>query len=92
MTLSFGQWLQLGFGAMKLVGRHPELISDAIAFREKHKGAVDDAIALWRSVVPPDAAPPKDVMTHTEVIEKIRTGGMTPAEQAQFDRASQLGG
>lgn len=90
--LSFGQWVQLAFGLMKLIGRHPALISDAIAFREKYKGVIDEGIALWHSVVPPDAPPSTDAISHVAVIEKIRTGEMTDTERAQFDRASQPGG
>lgn len=92
MTLGFGQWMTLGFGAMKLVGRHPELISDATVLYEKHKSAIDDMIALWRSAVPPGALPAAHPITHADAIEKVRTGDMTVAERVQFDRASQSGG
>lgn len=76
MNLSFSQWVKLGFGGM--------------AWLNKHRAAVDDAIALWQSVVP--AEPAENGMSHTEAIEKVRTGALTPAEQTQFDRASQSSG
>jgi len=84
MTLSFGQWVKLGLGATALMKKH----ADAIPIL---RPLVNDALDLWQSVVPPDA-PPEEHMTHVEVIDKIRTGTMTLAEQAQFDRASQSSG
>ena len=76
MKLSFSQWARLGFGA--------------IAWVNRHRDAVDDAIALWQSVVPAEV--PEDGITHADALEKVRTGALTPAEQAQFDRASQSSG
>lgn len=101
--MTFGQWLKLGFGGIAWFNKNRAVIDDAIAFREKHRGALDELIALYHSVVPsepgenpfvPAPAPPSEVGTvgPHEVIEKIRTGSMTPAERAQFDRASQLSG
>jgi len=84
MTLSFGQWIRLGTGAVALMRKYP----DAPAIL---RPLINDALDLWQSVVPPNA-PTEEHMTHTEVIDKIRTGTMTPAEQAQFDRASQSSG
>lgn len=74
MKLSFGQWVKLGFG----------LVSWMITYRE----AVAALVSLWRSVAPHDADAP-DPITHTEAIEKIRTGNLSAAEQMQSDRASQ---
>lgn len=100
--MTFGQWLKLGFGGMAWFNKNRAVVDDAIAFREKHRGALDELIALYRSVVPPEpgenpfvpSPAPSEVGTvgPAEVIQKIRTGSMTQAEQAQFDRASQLGG
>jgi hypothetical protein len=81
MTLSFGQWVKLGLGVTALMKKH----ADAIAIL---RPLINDALDLWQSVVPPDTKP-EDGITHTEVIEKIRTGVLTDAEQAQFDHASQ---
>jgi hypothetical protein len=80
MTLSFGQWMKLGFGGLALLAKH-RAASPAI------RALVNDAIDLWESVVPKEQEPDSG-MTHTEAIEKVRTGALTPAEQAQFDRAS----
>lgn len=80
MTLSFGQWVKLGLGATALMKKH----ADAIPVL---RPLINDALDLWQSVVPPEQEPGSG-MTHTEAIEKIRTGALTPAEQAQFDRAS----
>ena len=84
MTLSFGQWVRLGYGGIGLLVKH-RAASPAI------RALVNDALDLWQSVVPPDANS-EDGITHTEAIEKIRTGALTPAEQAQFDRASETRG
>lgn len=84
MNLSFGQWVRLGLGATALMKKH----ADAIPVL---RPLINDALDLWQSVVPPDEKT-EDGMTHTEAIEKIRTGALTPAEQAQFDRASQPSG
>lgn len=85
MDLSFAQWVKLGFGSVALMKKHASAIPVL-------RPLINDALDLWQTVVPPDAAPAADAITHTEVIEKIRTGEMTPAERAQFDRASQPGG
>ena len=84
MTLSFGQWVKLGFGATTLMKKHAAAIPVL-------RPLITDALDLWQSVVPPDDRP-EDGITHTEAIEKVRTGALTPAEQAQFDRASQSSG
>lgn len=76
MKLSWGQWLRLGFGA--------------IAWVNKHRDAVDDAIALWQSVVPAEV--PERGMTHAEALEKVKTGNMTEAERRMMDHASQTFG
>jgi hypothetical protein len=80
MTLSFGQWVKLGLGAVALMKKYPA--APAVL-----RPMINDALDLWQSVVPPEQEPDSG-MTHIEVIEKIRTGALTPAEQAQFDRAS----
>ena len=84
MKLSFGQWMTLGFGAIGLLVKH-RAASPAI------RALTNDAIDLWESVVPKEQEPDSG-MTHTEALDKIRTGALTPAEQAQFDRASQSSG
>ncbi len=80
MTLSFGQWVKLGFGATALMKKHAAAIPVL-------RPLINDALDLWQSVVPPEQEPDSG-MTHVEAIEKIRTGALTPEEQAQFDRAS----
>lgn len=84
MNLSFGQWVKLGIGATALMKKYPS--APAVL-----RPMINDALDLWQSVVPPDERP-EDGISHTEAIEKIRTGTLTPAEQAQFDRASQSSG
>lgn len=84
MNLSFGQWIKLGLGATALMKKH----ADALPVL---RPLINDALDLWQSVVPPDEKQ-EDGISHTEAIEKIRTGALTPAEQAQFDRASQSSG
>ncbi len=84
MKLSFGQWMKLGGGALALLVKH-RAASPAI------RALANDSIDLWESVVPKEQEP-NSGMTHTEAIEKIRTGALTPAEKAQFDRASQSSG
>lgn len=76
MKLTWSQWLRLGIGGL--------------AWTNKHRDAVDDAVALWQSVVPTEA--PESGMTHTEALEKVRTGNMTEAEQRVMERASQTFG
>lgn len=73
MNATFFQWARFGFGGF--------------AWFKKHKAAVDDAIALYQSIFPPEA-PSTDGITYTEAIEKIRTGDMTEAERADLDRES----
>lgn len=91
MTLSFGQWLKLGFGGIALMKKH----AGAVALL---RPLINDALDLWESVVPPqqraagDPAAAEDAITHTQALEKIRNGDFTAAEQAQFDRATQQGG
>lgn len=85
MNLSFGQWIKLGLGGAELMKKHAGALPVL-------RPLVNDALDLWQSVVPPDAAPAQDGITHVEAIEKVRTGALTPAEQAQFDRASQSSG
>lgn len=80
MTLSFGQWVKLGFGAVALMKKYPA--APAIL-----RPMINDALDLWQSVVPPEQDP-NSGMTHVEAMEKIRTGVLTSAEQAQFERAS----
>ncbi len=80
MTLSFGQWVKLGFGAIGLMKKHAAAVPVL-------RPLINDALDLWQSVVPAEQEP-ESGMTHVEAIEKIRTGSLTPAEQTQFDRAS----
>lgn len=79
MKLSFGQWVKLGFGGLRI----------AKAYRDNVpvQTFAAQASELMASVFP--AAPAAaDAVSHAEVIDKIRTG-LSPDEQAQFDRASQ---
>lgn len=72
MDLSWGQWLRLGIGAM--------------AWMNKHRDAVNDAVALWQSVVPAET-PSTDGISHAEAIAKLQNPqSRTPAEQTQLDR------
>jgi len=73
MNLTFSQWVKLGFGGM--------------AWMNKHRDAVDDAIALWQSIVPAEQV--DGGIPHTEAIEKVRTGDLSADEKAVMDRASQ---
>lgn len=82
--LSFGQWIKLGFGGVNLMTKHAASIPALRAL-------VNDALDLWQSVVPPEPSKEQPV-SPTDVVEKIRSGGLTEAEQAQFDRASQQSG
>jgi hypothetical protein len=84
MTLSFGQWVKLGFGVAALMKKYPA--APAVL-----RPMINDVFDLWQSVVPAEQEP-ESGMTHVEAIEKVRTGALTPAEQAQFDRASQSSG
>jgi hypothetical protein len=84
MTLSFGQWVKLGLGTTALMKKHAAAIPVL-------RPLINDALDLWQSVVPPEEKA-EDGITHAEAIEKIRTGALTPTEQAQFDRASQSSG
>jgi hypothetical protein len=85
MELSFGQWVRLGFGATALMRKHADAVPAL-------RSLLNDALDLWQSVVPPEAVAteqPDNAMPHHEVIEKIRTGDLSPAEKAVMDRASQ---
>lgn len=85
MTLSFGQWMKLGFGAAALMKKH----ADAVPLL---RPLINDALDLWQSVVPPDAKRADDAISHAEVIDKIRTGDLSADEKAVMDRASQTFG
>lgn len=82
MTLSWSQWMKLGFGGMALLNKHR---ADIPLLRP----LINDVFDLLESVVPPDDGKP---VSHVEVIEKIRTGDLSAEERAVMDRASQTFG
>lgn len=85
MSLSFGQWMKLGFGGVALMNKHAAAVPLL-------RPLLIDALNLWESVVPPEAKPADDAISHTEVIDKIRSGDLSAEEQAMMDRASQTFG